>query len=173
MSAEQVAAANERLAELHIPGARIAEAQGRPELRWRLYAHLNFSVDGTAENTVKTECLLATAFTMPEILEKAWEFSRDSKRQMEFVEFGKNRHLRGLPLDTEPLPETPEQRARTEATEAKMKRGIENYREGMRAHLHNKLAAEGLLDAAKRYHQRTGRLGNLFGRVRQVFDLGR
>lgn len=173
MSAEQVAAANERLAELHIPGARIAEAQGRPELRWRLYAHLNFSVDGTAENTVKTECLLATAFTAGEILEKAWEFSKDTKRQMDFVEFGKHRHLRGLPLDTEPLPETPEQKARTEASREKMKRGIENYREGMRAHLHNKLAMEGLLDAAKRYHAKTGRLGNLFGKVRQVFDLGR
>lgn len=174
MSAEEVAKANERLKELPIPGARIAEMPGRPELRWRLYSRLEFSVDGTPDNGVKTEALLATAYTWPELLEKAYEFAHDEKRQVEFVEFGRNRQLRGLPLDTEPLPETAEQRARTEEARARMKLGRERAQEGMRRHVRGMLEANGMLELAKKYHRKTGRLSALFGRgVGDWFDFGR
>lgn len=173
MSADEVARANERLKELNIPGARVAEMPGSPALRWRLYARLRFSVDGTTENGVDTEALLATAYTWPEVLERAYEFAHDEKRQVEFVEFGRNRQLRGLPLDTEPLPETAEQRARSEEARARMKLGRERVQEGMRRHLRGQLKAMGLEEAAKRMHKRTGKLRSLFGDLRQVFDVGR
>lgn len=180
MSANQVAVANERLKELEamghgIPGARIAEMTGRPELRWRLYARLQWSVDGTTNEAtaVNTEALLATAYTMSEILEKAHEYAHDAHRQAAFFEFGRNRAMRGLPLDTEPLPETPEQQARTAELRQRVKRGQEEYREGMRRHLHGQLKAQGLLDVARKYHRKTGRLRSLFAGMGQWFDLGR
>jgi hypothetical protein len=172
MSALEVARANEKLKELNIPGARIAEVNGRPELRWRLFARLELSVDGTTENGLQTEAPLATAYTWPELLEKAHAFAHDEKRQAEFVELGRNRLLRGLPL--EPLPETPEQRARSEETRARMKLGRERVQEGMRRHVRGMLEANGMLELAKRYHKRTGRLAALFGRgVGEWFDFGR
>jgi len=175
MSLEDVAKANERLKELHIPGARVAEMPGKAELRWRLYARLQWSVDGTTNEAtaINTEALLATAYTMPEVLEKAWEYAHDDKRQAAFFEHGRNRALRGLPLDTEPLPETAEQKARTEEARHRAKRGQEEYREGMRRHLRNQLKAEGLYDVARRYHNRTGRLKSLMAGVGAFFDFGR
>ena len=196
MSTADVARANERLAELctvegwlaqgyseadalrfveGLAGLRIAEFPGRPELRWRLYARLQWSIDGTVNEStaVNTEALLATAETWPEILEKAHEYARDGNRKAEFLEHGRNRLLRGLSLTEEPLPETPEQKARSEEARHRRKRGNEEYRVGMRLHLHNQLKAQGLYDVAKAYNRKTGRLRQLFGGFTGLFDLGR
>lgn len=172
MSTLEVAQANERLAELHIPGARIAEVPGAHELRWRAYAAVTFSVDGTLDNTFNSECLLATGYTAAEVLEKCWEFSKDPHRQQQFHEHGRNRHLRGLPLADEPLPETPEQQARSAAQAEKLRIGRQRMQEGMRKHLVGMLKAQGLYDVAKKYSKKTGRMRALFG-GKDWFDFGR
>ena len=166
-----LAKANERIKELHtlLPEARVGLFAGRADRKWRAFARLSFSVDGTTENGVTGECLLSTAATWPECLEKAYELAHDAKRQLHF----RDRHIRGLPLDLEPPPLTPEQLERSKEDSRRMKIAQERALEGMRNHMREHLKARGLTDLAKERHRKTGMFPNLFSAIGSFFDVGR
>lgn len=166
---------NERLKELHakLPEARLRHVRFEedPFRRWKVYSRLKWSVDGTTDEStaVSSECLIAEAPTWWEALARAHRIADDPKALLHFRE----RHIRGLPTNEEPPPLTPEERAEETKMRAQYEAGRQRAVEGMRAHLRGMLKTQGLEGLAKRYHKKTGRLPNLFGKFGQFFDVGK
>lgn len=150
----------EKCRELY-PHARMMRIAGAATRRWRVYADLLFSVDGTTENGKMTECLISSGATPVEAATAFFGWVNDPRREA----FYQDRLYRGERTDVEPFPLTPAELAQRKVNAENAKRAGEIASEGMRKHLHNQLKMMGLYDSAKRYHQKTGRLRLLFDKV--------
>lgn len=144
-----------------LEGATVREMRGAVDRRWRVYNELVLSLDGTTENGVKTEALISSGATPIEALTAAHNWHQDPSR----MGFYRDRLIRGQRLDTEPFPLSEAEEKQREANRERAKKIGEIATEGARKHLHNQLAMMGLLDKAKRYHRKTGRLRMLFDKV--------
>jgi len=148
--------ANERVKELS-PHARVIENRlGRESARFRVVDRLTLSLDGTTENGVAVEAILAESYTVVGALEKYHNLMHDKARQVWY----RDRHLRGE--DMRPPPPTEEERKRDEEIRDRLDAAREANTEAMRRHLHWQLKATGYYDEAVRYHKKTGKLALLF-----------
>lgn len=133
--------------------------------RWRLERDLTFAVPDENGNLspdrgAKATALIAEGATPVEVLEVFHRYLHDPNSH----KFYQDRLKAGLPLEVEPYPLSAAERNAREKQRAFAKRAKEAAEEGTRKHMHNMLKHYGVLDMAKGYHKRTGRLGMLFGK---------
>lgn len=195
----EAAYANERLQEIAKflpPGARIGCFDNcRPEIRWRLFCRMAFSLDGTTnpETAATGECLLFSAHTMPEVLEWSKDYSDETEKIITVTRNGekhlewdrldsvrsrdmhhfRDRHIRGLPTDLEPLPLTDIQKKRAEDTAFTRRRMKAVHDEALIKNVRGYLRAAGLEEKLKARHRKTGRFPGLFSALGGFFDFGR
>ncbi len=133
--------------------------------RWRVEQDLTFAMpgpDGQLSPDVgeKATALIAEGATAVEVLEVFHRYLHDENGH----KFYHSRRKAGLPVDAEPYPLSVaelNERAKRRAWAQKAK---EQAEEGFRKHAHNMMAHYGVLDMAKKYAKRTGRLSRLFGK---------
>lgn len=142
------------------PSARVTCHAGAMERRWRVECDLSFSVDGSTENTQRATALVAVGATAVEALSAFHHFMHDPDAKAFYFE----RHKIGMPLD-EPYPMSPAELEGRAKMREHAKKAAEIQMEGARKHIHNQLKHYGLLDAAKKYHRKTGRLRLLFDKM--------
>ncbi len=169
----ELARGNKMLKELHaLPEARLDfNPFGDAFRAWRVFSRLQWSMDGTTEQStaITAECLIAEAPTMAEALARAHRINADPAAMLHFRE----RHIRGLPTNLEPPPLTPEEKRDEDALRERLRVQKERAIEGQRKHLRNFLKRQGLEQQARKFHKRTGLLPNLFGSITEFFDVGR
>lgn len=131
--------------------------------RWRIERDLTFALTGNPDEGTKCTALIAEGATPVEVLEVFSRYMHDAEGH----QFYFDRASKGLPTDEAPYPLSAAERNAREKQRAFAKRAKENAEEGLRKHMHNMLAHYGVLDLAKKYNRKTGRLKLLFGKGHQ------